>query len=83
MIRKKFNSEIELLIKDIANQYIDIYLIVKKMCPKSFSKEQINIVYVQTEKMFNQYQCRIDEHKRSKKENKSNGTKPDCGKSYQ
>lgn len=82
-MRKKFNPDTVNLIKEISNQYIDIYLIVKKCCPKNFTKDEIAIMFVKTEQMFNAYQCHKHQAEKDKNITKKNHTVKDASKSYQ
>lgn len=69
---KLFDVETEKLIREIASQYVEIFKIVKKACPKDFSTEQITLLFLKTEGMFNSIQ--VQKYKKQKKKNhNSNG----------
>jgi len=65
-----FDEKTEKLIQNIATQYIEIFKLVKKICPKDFNREQIILIFIKTESMFNNIQIQLI--KKNKKKN-SNG----------
>ncbi len=81
-MKKEFSDETVDLICEIASQYIDIMNIVKRICPRRFTKDDKMIIFVKTEQMFNQIMIRRDEFERESKQKKGNGTKKDSDKSY-
>lgn len=68
-----FNEKTEKLIKDIANQYIEIFKIVKKTCPKDFTYDEVILMFVKTESMFNNIQ--LMKTRKNKKKNHNNNNK--------
>jgi len=67
-----FDKKSEKLIQDIASQYIEIFNIVKKICPKNFSIEEVTLIFIKTESMFNHIQVQIIK-KTKKKQRNGNG----------
>lgn len=66
---KKMDIDSKFLIEDIALQYIDMYKLVKKLCGRGFTKDEIAIIFVKTEQMFNAIQCQnINTIKQTKKD---------------
>lgn len=67
--KKLFNEQNEKLVKDIANQYIEIFKIVKNVCPKYFTKDEVTLIFIKTEVMFNNFQVQLA--KKNKKKNRN------------
>lgn len=65
--KKLFNPETKALIKDIAQHYIEIHKIVRKMCPKTFNRDEINMMFIKTEALYNHIQ--IENMNKNKKNN--------------
>lgn len=57
-IRTKFNANDAALIMDISRQYVDLYKMVKKICPKDMPQDIITYIYAKTDAMFNQIKAR-------------------------
>jgi len=71
---KLFDEKTEKLIRNIATQYIEIFKIVKKTCPKEFTTEQVTLMFIKTEAIFNSIQLQIAKKLRKKNRNgNSNG----------
>lgn len=69
-----FDKKSEKLIQDIASQYIEILKIVKKVCPKDFSYDEVILVFVKTESMFNHIQVQaIKKNKKKTRNGNGNG----------
>lgn len=64
-----FNKKTEKIIQEIASQYIEIFKIVKKTCPKSFTTEQLVLIFIKTENVFNSIQVAMAKKNRKKKRN--------------
>lgn len=72
-----FDKKTQKLIKSIANQYIEIFKIVKKICPKDFTADEVTLIFAKTDSMFNNIQLQIAKKNRKKNRNgNGNGKKP-------
>ena len=67
-----FTKKDERLIEEIAKQYIEIFRIVKKRCPKNFTNQQIILMFAKTESMFSNIQMQLARLNKKRKSN-SNG----------
>ena len=65
----KFDKGNEKLIQDISNQYIEIFKIVKKECPKNFTNDEVILMFVKTEAIYNSIQVELGRKNRKKKRN--------------
>jgi hypothetical protein len=67
------NESVDLIVK-ITNHYTDIMYIVKKICPRCFTKDERIIIFAKTEQMYNAIMLEKDNHRVKSKE-KPNGKK--------
>lgn len=77
-MNKLYDEKNEKLIKDIATQYVEIFKIVKKTCPKYFTMEQITLIFIKTESIFNDIQVALA--KKNRKKNRNGNGKPSLPK---
>lgn len=64
-----FNKDNEKLIQEISNHFIEIFKIVKKQSPKNFTNDDIILMFVKTEAVYNSIQVELARKNRKKKRN--------------